>query len=77
MVLILEIRNILIAVLLLYILGKHLNLSEIDGIELGLRKKINIWSPAMDNLDKSKLLLIGYELLGDKLFQIMELLLWK
>ncbi len=50
-------------------LENTLTLSEIDGIELGLQKKINIWSPAMDNLDKSKLLLIGYELLGDKLFQ--------
>jgi 7-cyano-7-deazaguanine synthase len=50
-------------------LENTLTLSEIDGIELGLQKKINIWSPAMDNLDKSKLLLIGYELLGDELFQ--------
>ncbi len=50
-------------------LEKTLTLSEIDGIKLGLRKKINIWSPAMDNLDKTKLLLIGYEVLGDKLFQ--------
>ena len=46
-----------------------LTLSEIDGIKLGLRKKLNIWSPAMDNLDKTKLLLIGYDFLGDKLFQ--------
>ncbi|MER5176133.1 MAG: 7-cyano-7-deazaguanine synthase [Candidatus Nitrosocosmicus sp.] len=46
-----------------------LTLSEIDGIKLGLQKKINIWSPAMDNLDKTKLLLIGYDVLGDKLFQ--------
>jgi 7-cyano-7-deazaguanine synthase len=50
-------------------LENTLTLSEMDGIELGLQKKINIWSPAMDNLDKSTLLLIGYELLGDKLFQ--------
>ncbi len=50
-------------------LVKTLTLSEIDGIKMGLRKKINIWSPAMDNLDKTKLLLIGYEVLGDKLFQ--------
>ncbi|HEX8677394.1 MAG TPA: 7-cyano-7-deazaguanine synthase [Segetibacter sp.] len=50
-------------------LEKTLTLSEIDGIKLGLRKKINIWSPAMDNLDKTKLLLIGYEVLGDKLFE--------
>jgi 7-cyano-7-deazaguanine synthase len=50
-------------------LEKTLTLSEIDGIRLGVRKKINIWSPAMDNLDKTELLLIGYEVLGDKLFQ--------
>ncbi len=50
-------------------LEKTITLSEIDGIKLGLRKKINIWCPAMDNLDKTKLLLIGYNVLGDKLFQ--------
>ena len=36
---------------------------------MNLRKKINIWSPATDGLDKTKLLLIGYENLGDKLFE--------
>jgi 7-cyano-7-deazaguanine synthase len=50
-------------------LENTLTLSEIDGINLGLRRKINIWSPAMDNLDKTKLLLMGYDVLGDKLFQ--------
>jgi 7-cyano-7-deazaguanine synthase len=50
-------------------LEKSLTLSEMDGIKLGLRKKLNIWSPAMDKLDKTELLLIGYEVLGDKLFQ--------
>jgi 7-cyano-7-deazaguanine synthase len=50
-------------------LEKSLTLSEMDGIKLGLRKKLNIWSPAMGKLDKTKLLLIGYEVLGDKLFQ--------
>jgi 7-cyano-7-deazaguanine synthase len=50
-------------------LENTLTLSEIDGIKLGLRKKLNIWSPAMDNLDKNELLLIGYDALGDKLFQ--------
>ena len=50
-------------------LQNTLALSEIDGIKLGIRKKINIWSPAIDGLDKTKLLLIGYDNLGDKLFQ--------
>jgi len=50
-------------------LEKVLYLSEMDGIKLGIRKKLHIWSPAMDNLSKSELLLIGYEILGDKIFQ--------
>jgi 7-cyano-7-deazaguanine synthase len=50
-------------------LEKVLYLSEIDGIKLGIRKKLHIWSPAMDNLSKSELLLIGYEILGDKIFK--------
>lgn len=49
-------------------LEKLLNLSEIDGITAGLRKKLHIWSPAIDNLSKSELLLIGYETLGNKIF---------
>ena len=47
---------------------KTLNLAEDDGIKLGLRKKIQIWSPASDDLDKSELLRIGYEILGEKIF---------
>jgi 7-cyano-7-deazaguanine synthase len=50
-------------------LEKALYMSEIDGIKLGLRKKLHIWSPAKDNISKSELLLIGYEILGDKIFQ--------
>jgi len=50
-------------------LESTLTISEKDGIKMGLQKKLNIWSPAMDNLDKTKLLLIGYDALGDKLFQ--------
>lgn len=50
-------------------LENSLNISEIDGIKLGLQKKLNIWSPAMDKMDKTKLLLIGYDVLSDKLFQ--------
>lgn len=50
-------------------LEKVLNLSEIDGINMGIRKKLHIWSPALDNLSKSELLLIGYEILGNKIFQ--------
>ncbi|HET6588697.1 MAG TPA: 7-cyano-7-deazaguanine synthase [Candidatus Nitrosocosmicus sp.] len=50
-------------------LEKVLNLSEIDGIATGLRKKLHIWSPAISKLSKSELLLIGYETLGNKIFE--------
>lgn len=50
-------------------LSKALNEGEIDGIKLGLRKKIRIWSPFMENLSKSDLLKIGYAGLGKHIFQ--------
>ncbi|MDE1770113.1 MAG: 7-cyano-7-deazaguanine synthase [Thaumarchaeota archaeon] len=46
-----------------------LNQGEIDGIKLGLRKKITIWSPFMDNLSKSDLLKKGYKELGKEIFK--------
>lgn len=46
-----------------------LNMAEIDGIKMGLREKIKIWSPAMDNLGKSDLLIKGYEILGNLIFK--------
>ena len=45
-----------------------LNEGEIDGIRLGKRKKISIWSPFTDGLTKSELLKNGYSILGDKIF---------
>ena len=51
------------------LLSKTLNLGDIDGIRVGLRKKINVWSPAIDGLDKSALIKIGYEIIGDKIFE--------
>ncbi len=48
---------------------RALNMAEIDGIISGMRKKITVWSPAMDGLDKSELLSIGYKILGDKIFK--------
>lgn len=50
-------------------LEKTINLSEIDGINLEIRKKLHIWSPAIDRISKSELLLFGYKELGDKIFQ--------
>ena len=51
------------------LLSKALNEGEIDGINLGLRKKIKIWSPFMDNLSKSDLLKKGYKELGEQIFK--------
>ncbi|MEK6877514.1 MAG: 7-cyano-7-deazaguanine synthase [Thermoproteota archaeon] len=44
------------------------NSGEIDGIRLGLRKKISVWSPYIVGFSKSDLLRIGYKKLGDKIF---------
>jgi 7-cyano-7-deazaguanine synthase len=48
---------------------KTLNLAEIDGIRLGLREKITIWSPVLDGMDKINLLKMGYRILGDQIFK--------
>lgn len=50
-------------------IAKSLNLAEIDRINLGLKKRISIWSPSLDGITKSQLVKIGYKLLGDKIFQ--------
>jgi 7-cyano-7-deazaguanine synthase len=50
-------------------LSKAFNEGEIDGIKLGLRKKIKIWSPFMENLSKSDLLKNGYADLGEHIFK--------
>ena len=47
---------------------KTLNLAEADGIRLGFRRKITVWSPAVNGMDKSELLSKGYRILGDKIF---------
>ena len=44
------------------------NEGEIDGIKLGIRKKINVWSPYREGLTKSDLLKKGYKVLGNKIF---------
>jgi len=51
------------------LLSKALNEGEIDGIKLGLRKKIIIWSPFMENLSKSDLLKNGHTELGEHIFK--------
>ncbi len=51
------------------LLSKALNEGEIDGIKLGLRKRIRIWSPFMENLSKSDLLKNGYAELSEHIFK--------
>ena len=46
-----------------------LNQGEIDGINLGLRSKVKIWTPYMAGLSKSKLIKIGYKKYGDRIFR--------
>jgi 7-cyano-7-deazaguanine synthase len=46
-----------------------LNLAEEDGIRLGLREKITIWSPVLAGINKTDLLKIGYRILGDEIFR--------
>jgi 7-cyano-7-deazaguanine synthase len=47
---------------------KTLNLAEIDGIRSGIRRKITVWSPAVNGIDKSNLLRKGYKIFGDAIF---------
>jgi len=46
-----------------------LNEGELDGIKFGIRKKILIWSPFREELDKSQLLENGFKVLGNKIFR--------
>jgi 7-cyano-7-deazaguanine synthase len=48
---------------------KAFNHGEIDGIRLGIRKRIKIWSPYTDGFSKSDLLKIGYKKLGREIFK--------
>lgn len=47
---------------------KMLYESDLDAIDLGLRKRIEIWCPAVENIHKYELVKIGYNILGDKIF---------
>ena len=50
-------------------INEALNLGESDGISLGIREKVYIWSPAVDGIGKSELIRMGYQYLGDHLFE--------
>ena len=45
------------------------NQGEVDGINSGLRKTIEIWSPYREGLSKSDLLKTGMKVLGDSIFK--------
>ena len=45
-----------------------LNMAEEDGIHSGIRQKITGWAPVLQGMNKTKLLKIGYSVLGDKVF---------
>jgi 7-cyano-7-deazaguanine synthase len=45
------------------------NLAEEDGFQLGKRQRITIWAPVLQGLSKTRLLKIGYSILGDEVFE--------
>ena len=45
------------------------NEGERDGIKTKVRNKISLWSPSLDGLSKSDLIKVGYNEIGEKLFQ--------
>ena len=51
------------------LIAEAFNQGEIDGIRLGVRKRIKIWSPFIDGFSKSDLLKIGYQKLGNEIFK--------
>ncbi|MFB5646390.1 MAG: 7-cyano-7-deazaguanine synthase [Nitrosopumilaceae archaeon] len=44
------------------------NEGEIDGIKMGIRKAVKIWSPYQENLAKSDMIKKGYKVLGNSIF---------
>jgi 7-cyano-7-deazaguanine synthase len=51
------------------LITKACNRGEIDGISLGIRKSIKIWSLYVDGFSKRDLLKIGYKKLGKEIFK--------
>ena len=45
------------------------NQGEIDGIRLGIRNRVKVWTPFSGGLSKSALIKIGYESLGSDIFK--------
>lgn len=50
-------------------LASAFNQGEIDGIKLGQRRKLDIWSPYVDGLSKHDLIKAGYKEMNDKIFE--------
>lgn len=50
-------------------LTKSLNLAEMGRINSRSRNKISIWSPSIDGITKFDLVKIGYQIVGDLVFQ--------
>lgn len=50
-------------------LESALNEGEIDGIKMGVRKRVRIWSPYLVGLTKSALVKKGYKKFGDAIFK--------
>jgi 7-cyano-7-deazaguanine synthase len=50
-------------------LESALNQGEIDGIKLGLRNRVQIWTPYLDGLSKSSLIKTGYKKFGNDIFK--------
>lgn len=51
------------------LISNALNQGEIDGIKLGIRRRINLWTPYIDGFSKSDLLKIGYRRLANEIFK--------
>ena len=45
------------------------NEGEIDGIKMGVRKSVKVWSPYQKNLSKSDMIKKGYRVLGNSIFK--------
>ncbi|HEU5446851.1 MAG TPA: 7-cyano-7-deazaguanine synthase [Nitrososphaeraceae archaeon] len=46
-----------------------LNIGEEDKIKNGIKRKVSIWSPSLEGITKNELLKLGYEILGDTIFE--------
>lgn len=49
-------------------IAETLNLADIDSINSGFRKKIEVWCPALEGMTKSDLVSSGFRLIGNRIF---------